>query len=135
MAGGAGPSAHPPISAQAAMAAAYANGMVVPTPPHSGAGFTPAGLPVTSGSASAANVNLLAFQQGLLPPHTLQMLGVRGVAPSSGSALPLPLPSGSKEEARRPSEHTNTGALKSRAIILVTFFSACAQQFARLYTS
>nr|CAB3266985.1 Groucho1 [Phallusia mammillata] len=119
--GGAGPSAHPPMSAQAAMAAAFAsaNGIAPPPlPPHSGAaGFPASGLPATSSNAAfaaAANANLLAMQQGLLPSHPLMFAGVRGIPPTSASALVAPT-SSSKDESRRPGgEHATIASERER---------------------
>uniref|UniRef100_H2YZ64 Groucho/TLE N-terminal Q-rich domain-containing protein n=1 Tax=Ciona savignyi TaxID=51511 RepID=H2YZ64_CIOSA len=82
--GGAGHgSSHPPMSAHAAMAAAFAANGIPPSalPPHSGAGFVPGVLPVTSGNAAAAaaaaNANLFALHPMLLNSHSMHM-GMRG---------------------------------------------------------
>ncbi|CAK8676930.1 unnamed protein product [Clavelina lepadiformis] len=108
-AGGAGPSSsHPPMNAHAAIAAFAANGMVPPPvlPPHSAAGFTPAGLPASSGAL--ANANLLALPHANFfasNPLAQQMFGVRGVVPTSASGAGMLVPGVNKDESRRSSEH------------------------------
>ena len=110
---GAHSSGQPPMTA--AMAAAFANGMVPPLPPHSGAGFTPGALPSSSVAATAAaNAHhLLALSQsaGLLqtPPLSQHMFGIRGVAPGNPASAAL-ASLNNKDELRR-AERSSSGTI------------------------
>uniref|UniRef100_H2YZ61 Groucho/TLE N-terminal Q-rich domain-containing protein n=1 Tax=Ciona savignyi TaxID=51511 RepID=H2YZ61_CIOSA len=108
--GGAGHgSSHPPMSAHAAMAAAFAANGIPPSalPPHSGAGFVPGVLPVTSGNAAAAaaaaNANLFALHPMLLNSHSMHM-GMRGSGGHGPGGVLVGGSLGNKDETRRPGE-------------------------------
>uniref|UniRef100_H2YZ68 Groucho/TLE N-terminal Q-rich domain-containing protein n=1 Tax=Ciona savignyi TaxID=51511 RepID=H2YZ68_CIOSA len=111
--GGAGHgSSHPPMSAHAAMAAAFAANGIPPSalPPHSGAGFVPGVLPVTSGNAAAAaaaaNANLFALHPMLLNSHSMHM-GMRGSGGHGPGGVLVGGSLGNKDETRRPGEQVS----------------------------